>query len=867
MSNLWLEAWTRPGHATFGRIHDYVPFTQAGISEGLNRVGGGDMSLPESWPFFDDLVFTDPTTPLNSVSSLVRVYSGLDPTVPIFEWLPEDLLPAENREDLTVEVSGDSIKGILGYARVEAFDWDGSDDFAPVDPDWLYGGSNRILNDSFEDSPLAIPNPGFEDGTREPWWPGAVEGVSANASIVTGANVDTGTYALSVTPLLAQGGASTTFRVQPANFYTVTARFKGASGVDYQIGASGPAELVATPGTVLVEVAATPQGWEVQKTFAGTGAYQTVTLGFGSAGNQSSTQLSIREGEAVLDGSTFYIDLVTVTGFGIGTDPWQPTGVNVPNIVGPVTTFEVRTTHPKTGTYSLFLTARPGHGAFQELNGIQAGATYTAGVSIGYASVASLWALEVRDAQGNILGQASATIGTGAYTDLTVTFTAPEFVPGSSGSAFLRVINYAAVTRSVYVDDGIFYQGQSPDTVGKILGDLYADATLDHVTVGNRLVWEDEANPGTPYLTLDFSDTLDSAGAAWDNPSISIRITMRQSYSQVMANFATNYGYEYRIIPDNPELGTWLWQVFNPGTMMTDYTAAATPGIQGGSTDVSRSVRRFVPGSTDILVEGQNRVTGRDRSADLMTALGRLEGSTINREATDFPSVSSAAAESVATGLSAGRSYAYTLVDPQDEPLSTYLIGDLLTIVDPPEILDVDSRFVDVTATLTPLSVKWAVQFGSASLTADAKLADAVEKVVNRFIYPDEIGGSDTPAVLEGEKGGMMTVAVAASDAAPISQSKADFICDGVDDEVEIMTAMQLCWAAGGGTVWLSEGHFEVNPDIIVVGYSIGYPEPITLRGLGYGTKIRFISFTNFVIHVAPNSKLLDMDINLSGIG
>ena len=135
-----------------------------------------------------------------------------------------------------------------------------------------------------------------------------------------------------------------------------------------------------------MEVAATPQGWEVQKTFAGTGAYQTVTLVFGSAGNQSSTQLSIREGEAVLDGSTFYIDLVTVSGFGIGTDPWQPTGVNVPNVVGPVTAFEVRTTHPNTGTYSLFLTARPGHGAFQELTGIQAGATYTAGVSIGYAS-------------------------------------------------------------------------------------------------------------------------------------------------------------------------------------------------------------------------------------------------------------------------------------------------------------------------------------------------------------------------------------------------------------------------------------------------------------------------------------------------
>ena len=46
----------------------------------------------------------------------------------------------------------------------------------------------------------------------------------------------------------------------------------------------------------------------------------------------------------------------------------------------------------------------------------------------------------------------------------------------------------------------------------------------------------------------------------------------------------------------------------------------------------------------------------------------------------------------------------------------------------------------------------------------------------------------------------------------------------GLPTTVEIMEAMEICWAAGGGTVWLSEGHFEVYTDQIIVGYSITLP-------------------------------------------
>ena len=234
MSEVWADVYTRPGHPTFGPVIESAPFTTAGLSDGINKVGGGSFALPSAVSV-DDILST--ATPATSVTSLVRFYSAADPTRPFFEWLPTTLNPSQNREDNQIDISGLGIKAILAYARVEAFDWDGSDDFASADPDWLYGGNNIIRNPGFEDSPFAIPNLGFEDGTREPWWPGMVEGVSANAVVQT-AIVDTGTYALAVTPLLPEGGTSVTFPLRPANFYTVTARVRGAAGVDYQIGAT-----------------------------------------------------------------------------------------------------------------------------------------------------------------------------------------------------------------------------------------------------------------------------------------------------------------------------------------------------------------------------------------------------------------------------------------------------------------------------------------------------------------------------------------------------------------------------------------------------------------------------------------------------
>ena len=541
----------------------------------------------------------------------------------------------------------------------------------------------------------------------------------------------------------------------------------------------------------------------------------------------------------MLNGATFYVDEVTVAGFGVGTDPWQPTAVNAPEVPGPVTVFEASNVQASAGTWSLLVTAEPGHGAFQQINGVQAGVTYTASVDVGFASAASTWALEVRDAQGTVVGQTSATIGTAAFTTLTVTFTLPDFIPGSQGSVFMRVINYDAGTESVFIDEGVWFQGQPPDTVGKILGDLYDDATVDHNQPSMpfpRLVWEDEANPGFPYLNLDFSDTLDSAGAAWADAAISIRLTMRMSYSQVMAEFA-RMGYEYRIVPDAVD-GIWLWQVYNPGTMQTDYTAAQSPAIQGGSSDVNRVVARKAPSSTESLVEGLDRVTARDRDATLVTALGRIEGSILDRESPDLSAAQVRVSEQVATVLDQARSYSYTLAGTlQDEPLTAYQLGDLLNIVDPPEVPIVASRFVDVTASITPQVVRWDVQFGSASIiNPDAAVADAVAGLLAKFEYPEVRPSVDTSEAPEpGGGGGVPRVVIAAAGASDMSKAKSDYLATGTDDGDTVATTIGD--GALVGEVRFTEGQFNMAARVMVF--------PVDTYLTGAGREATFLDVTD----------------------
>lgn len=81
---------------------------------------------------------------------------------------------------------------------------------------------------------------------------------------------------------------------------------------------------------------------------------------------------------------------------------------------------------------------------------------------------------------------------------------------------------------------------------------------------------------------------------------------------------------------------------------------------------------------------------------------------------------------------------------------------------------------------------------------------------------------------------GVPTFVVAASNASPESLDRADYVCDGVADEVQINLAIVAAGAAGGGKVELTEGLFTCAASIVDNGVS-----DITIEGQGPATILR----------------------------
>lgn len=841
--SFWWEVWTRPGDASFGRLLEDLEFNNASYHEGLNQVGDGTAALPFG---FNQALLLDPSIP---AGSLLRLIHSSNPDYPVGEWLTTQITPETDATDPTIEVAGVGMNSTLAYARLEPFDWDGSDDFTSRDPDWIYGGNDFAVNGGLEDHPFAIPNVGFEDGTIVPWW----RGPAAQAFVQTTV-VDTGTYAMQINPQVEEGGASTTFPVVPNKTYTVTLRVRRAAGTQFQVGCSGPDAIQAiAPATVVINTwdgsYAGGHDREAQLTIAGTGAFETVVLSFTAAPNQTWTQLSVRDEGG--DPDPIYVDVVTVTGYGTGASPWEATHTSR------VTTFEVSNAQAFTGTWSLEVTAATNHGALQNFKNILPGVTYTASVAVGHADAASLWALEVRDVQGNLIAQDEATIGTAAWTELEVTFRVPDFLPGADGALTVAVINYDSATRTAYIDDLVFYQGNPPATIGQILVDIYNDATVNHP---GRVVWEDFANPGNPWLVLDFDGTNDSAGNPWAAP-VEVRLPMRASYSQIMADLSRQFGVEYRVIRDPAQDGRWLWQVYQSGTMGTDLSAAPNVAVLSGTTEVMRGVAVRLPSATDVMVEGPDKITARDRDAGLIAGLGRIEASVWSPNAETPAEEADEYLDTVQTRL---ESYRVTLVDPDVVPFVDYRVGDIVWVEDPP--ISQAFRVVDIIAVFGPETNRFNVQFGSVFATGEAAMAQAVAGLMPADPVhrpqgafqpsPDRTitAGSDRLVQVIGGTG-MPTLVVAGDTATPEDIARADiYIPSGVDAR-PILQPILDTWGTTGG-VLVVIGYLNVTIDPV---RNIGLYVPGTIQGWGVNSGVSAMDTTAGTVVQAKRAHNLEI--------
>jgi len=117
------------------------------------------------------------------------------------------------------------------------------------------------------------------------------------------------------------------------------------------------------------------------------------------------------------------------------------------------------------------------------------------------------------------------------------------------------------------------------------------------------------------------------------------------------------------------------------------------------------------------------------------------------------------------------------------------------------------------------------------------------------------------------------TLVVAASDSTQKCKVQADYVCDGVNDHVEIQAALDAL-PAGGGRVMLSEGTFNIEVSIELGAYqTLEGQGPSTILTTttadldiintagGFGTEINFITLHNFVVDGAAGGVVNDIGI------
>ena len=214
---------------------------------------------------------------------------------------------------------------------------------------------------------------------------------------------------------------------------------------------------------------------------------------------------------------------------------------------------------------------------------VKPGGVYQASIWVYSTSATDTYRFVIRGVDGDFIksstgGLTSFTLTANTWTQLTIPDVRWE--PTRRSSSGSPTPTMPADNPAVfYVDDAEFNEGMVATTVGCMLLQLYEDAVLDHVADG-RLMWENvSGDPGDIYLTIDFNCDVDSNGDPWNRDDVNQTFQPRMSYIQVVDQIVEEGGYEWRVIPADWTLGTYVFQVFNPAGMGAVVDAA----IIGGS--------------------------------------------------------------------------------------------------------------------------------------------------------------------------------------------------------------------------------------------------------------------------------------------
>ena len=123
-------------------------------------------------------------------------------------------------------------------------------------------------------------------------------------------------------------------------------------------------------------------------------------------------------------------------------------------------------------------------------------------------------------------------------------------------------------------------------------------------------------------------------------------------------------------------------------------------------------------------------------------------------------------------------------------------------------------------------------------LDPGAAMAQGVDKLLREFKGLRTLPPSEEPSTTTGGTGNFTgpiepSVLVASADASVALKAVADYVCDGVDDQIEIQAAADFvnASASGNGVVLMTDGYFYVSENIIL-------PLGVALRGNDVQTTI-----------------------------
>jgi hypothetical protein len=300
-------------------------------------------------------------------------------------------------------------------------------------------------------------------------------------------------------------------------------------------------------------------------------------------------------------------------------------------------------------------------------------------------------------------------------------------------------------------------------------------------------------------------------------------------------------GYETRVVPAATD-GQWKLQIYNPGTLGTNYTGDDFVGIRVGREVIRKTLRRFMTVGTQTMVEGNDQNFSIRENAAAITALGRRERYTPDQDLGTLTETGLAAAALLTRALQKGLSIQPVILPTGTDPtpLVDWTAGDTLDINDPDEGVTITARVSALTYTKTPGQLIFEPALSSESFVGTAAINQGVRQLLEEQDQIRREPPDDTPNIDRGGTGVVPTILIAAYDARPEVKAIADFVCVGTDDHVVIQQAMDYVSVLPSSLarVVLSAGHFaDIDRDIIVL--------PTNCMLIGMGENATWLEFNS----------------------